>query len=73
MIFSCKFENRETGAQKRLICRLDAGEIAEVARARRRGGEEVAQATAAAIVLKSAYAEIDPLDWHHMSPPEPVN
>jgi hypothetical protein len=69
MRFTCRFENRTTGEQKDLISVLDPEEVAAVERVRRTDGDDVAQVTAACFVLRSAYAELDALQWSHLSPP----
>ncbi|WGR91855.1 hypothetical protein MTX26_15955 [Bradyrhizobium sp. ISRA443] len=73
MKFSCRFENRTTGELKDLVCTLDAREIADVERARETDGNEAAASAAAAIVLHSAYRDLDALEWKHLHSPVPVN
>lgn len=72
MRFTCRFENKYTGELKDLTSVLDPSEVATIERARRDEGDEIAQITAAAIVLRSAYSELDPLQWIHLYPPAPV-
>jgi len=72
MKFSTKFEST-SGERKDCISTLDADEIATVERVRRIKGNEVAGITAAALVLKSVYTELDAIEWNHMGAPEPMN
>jgi hypothetical protein len=69
MKFTCRFENRETGELKDLISTLDPDEIAILNGILLAEGEEIAQVTAAAIVLKSAYRDLDPHQWIHLNAP----
>ena len=72
MKFTCRFENKTTGERRDLISVLDPGEVAAVERVRLAEGDEAAQFTASCYVLRSAYAELDALQWGHLSPPELV-
>lgn len=73
MRFICNFEHNVTGERKDVICALNADEIATVERIRRDRGEEIGWLTAAAIVLRSAYSDLNGLQWSHLSPPALVN
>jgi hypothetical protein len=71
--FSCHFENTRTGERRDLISALNAKEIEVVERARQTDGDEIAQVTAAAIVLRSAYSEVDAREWVHLGAPQLLN
>jgi hypothetical protein len=69
MRFICRYENSRTGERKEQVCTLDADEIAQVERVRKIEGDEIAGVTAAAIVLRSAYRDLDAHVWRHLEPP----
>ncbi|WP_316196860.1 hypothetical protein [Bradyrhizobium sp. SZCCHNS3053] len=67
---TCTYQHKETGEQRQQISVLDPDEVGTVERVRKVDGEAAAHVVAAAIVLKSAYSELDPLEWDHLSVPE---
>lgn len=72
MKFYCQFVSG-TGERKDLISTLDPGEVETVKRVRAAEGDAIAQVTAQAFVLKSAYRDVDAHEWSHLAPPQPVN
>ncbi|WP_407160164.1 hypothetical protein [Bradyrhizobium sp. STM 3557] len=73
MRYFTQFVNQVTGEKREVVTSLDSAEIAAIEEARSAHGDELARVVASATVLKSAYSELNALEWDHSGPPTLVN